>query len=322
VVVPSRTVHLPLSWRDEQTELAMRKYQELVYEKAPWCPSNVEFIRRINGLPDEQAVKDIIFDADYMVLGLGDVYLGAPVATPLDPRHRLVTTKYNPARTWTPENAVGIGGAYMCVYGMEGPGGYQLFGRTVQVWSTWQQRGSFEQGTPWLLRFFDRIKFFEVSSEELADARDAFTNGSYTVQIDEGTFTLSEHEALLKAEAPSITRFKTQQQTAFEAERTRWRESGLDAELIDDVFEIANNSVDMPDNGFAVDASLPGSVWKILVKPGETVEAGAPVMILESMKMELEVTTPKTGIVHSVLCKPGQTIEAGQAVLVMTHDEN
>lgn len=322
VVVPSRTVHLPLSWRDEQTELAMRKYQELVYEKAPWCPSNVEFIRRINGLPDEQAVKDIIFDADYMVLGLGDVYLGAPVATPLDPRHRLVTTKYNPARTWTPENAVGIGGAYMCVYGMEGPGGYQLFGRTVQVWSTWQQRGSFEQGTPWLLRFFDRIKFFEVSSEELADARDAFTNGSYTVQIDEGTFTLSEHEALLKAEAPSIARFKSQQQTAFEAERTRWRESGLDAELINDVFEIADNSVDMPDNGFAVDASLPGSVWKILVEPGETVEAGAPVMILESMKMELEVTTPKAGTVHSVLCKPGQTIEAGQAVLVMTHDEN
>ena len=71
----------------------------------------------------------------YLVLGLGDVYLGAPVATPLDPRHRLVTTKYNPARTWTPENAVGIGGAYLCIYGMEGPGGYQFVGRTVQVWN-------------------------------------------------------------------------------------------------------------------------------------------------------------------------------------------
>ena len=67
-------------------------------------------------------VQRIVFDASYLVLGLGDVYLGAPVATPLDPRHRLVTTKYNPARTWTPENAVGIGGAYLCVYGMEGPG--------------------------------------------------------------------------------------------------------------------------------------------------------------------------------------------------------
>ena len=80
-------------------------------------------------------MHDIVFDAQYLVLGLGDVYLGAPVATPLDPRHRLVTTKYNPARTWTPENAVGIGGAYLCIYGMEGPGGYQFVGRTTQVWN-------------------------------------------------------------------------------------------------------------------------------------------------------------------------------------------
>ena len=91
-------------------------------DDAPWCPSNIEFIRRINGLDSVDDVKRIVFDASYLVLGLGDVYLGAPVATPLDPRHRLVTTKYNPARTWTPENAVGIGGAYLCIYGMEGPG--------------------------------------------------------------------------------------------------------------------------------------------------------------------------------------------------------
>ena len=95
----------------------------------------------------EDACRDIVFDADYLVLGLGDVYLGAPVATPLDPRHRLVTTKYNPARTWTPENAVGIGGAYMCIYGMEGPGGYQLFGRTIQVWNCWRTTPAFKPGS-------------------------------------------------------------------------------------------------------------------------------------------------------------------------------
>ena len=130
VEIESRIVHLPLSWNDEQAELAMRKYQELVRPDAPWCPSNIEFIRRINGLDSIDDVRDIVFNASYLVMGLGDVYLGAPVATPVDPRHRLVTTKYNPARTWTPENAVGIGGAYLCVYGMEGPGGYQLVGRT------------------------------------------------------------------------------------------------------------------------------------------------------------------------------------------------
>ena len=55
-----------------------------------------------------------------------DVYLGAPCAVPVDPRHRLVVPKYNPARTVTPEGAIGIGGAYMCIYPMESPGGYQL----------------------------------------------------------------------------------------------------------------------------------------------------------------------------------------------------
>ena len=119
VTVPSRIIWLPLSWDDPQTQLAAKRYQQTVRPNAPWCPNNPEFIRRINGLDSIEDVKKIVFDADYLVLGLGDVYLGAPVATPVDPRHRMVTTKYNPARPWTPENAVGIGGAYLCVYGME-----------------------------------------------------------------------------------------------------------------------------------------------------------------------------------------------------------
>ena len=152
----TRTIHLPLSWDDPQTRLAIQKYVTTVRPGAPWCcPNNIEFIRRVNGLDSIDDVKRIVFDADYLVMGLGDVYLGAPVATPLDPRHRLVTTKYNPARTWTPENAVGIGGAYMCVYGMEGPGGYQFVGRTVQMWNRFNKTSDFT--LPYLLRFFDQI---------------------------------------------------------------------------------------------------------------------------------------------------------------------
>jgi urea carboxylase len=128
MIVATRIVHMPLSWEDGSTLLAIQKYMQSVRADAPWCPSNLEFIRRVNGLDSIDEVKRIVFDASYLVLGLGDVYLGAPVAIPIDPRHRLVTTKYNPARTWTPENAVGIGGAYLCIYGMEGPGGYQFVG--------------------------------------------------------------------------------------------------------------------------------------------------------------------------------------------------
>ncbi|MBM4515931.1 carboxyltransferase domain-containing protein [Rhodococcus hoagii] len=135
LVVPSRTVRLPLSFDDPSIAEAMARYRSGVRDTAPWLPSNTEFIRRINGLGSVDDVRKAVFDAEYLVLGLGDVYLGAPLAVPLDPRHRLVTTKYNPARTWTPSDAVGIGGKYLCVYGMESPGGYQLIGRTVPIWS-------------------------------------------------------------------------------------------------------------------------------------------------------------------------------------------
>ncbi|MEW6255415.1 MAG: urea carboxylase [Pseudomonadota bacterium] len=316
VVVPSRIVHLPLSWNDEDAQLAMRKYQELVRPDAPWCPSNIEFIRRINGLPDDQAVKDVVFDAAYLVLGLGDVYLGAPVATPVDPRHRLVTTKYNPARTWTPENAVGIGGAYMCIYGMEGPGGYQLFGRTIQVWNTWRTTREFRPGTPWLLRFFDQVRFFPVSHSELAEARAAFPHGAYPVKIEETRFSYADYAADLARSAADISAFKTRQQAAFEAERARWKAEGLDSFTVDEgVFSA--DAGEVPDGCIAVCATVPGNVWKVVAAEGARVEAGDTLAIIESMKMEVPITAHAAGRVRELRLQPGRTVRSGDVVAVL-----
>jgi urea carboxylase len=221
---PSRIVHLPLSWDDPATREATRRYEHGVRADAPWCPWNIEFIRRINGLASTDDVRRIVFDASYLVLGLGDVYLGAPVATPLDPRHRLVTTKYNPARTWTPENAVGIGGAYLCIYGMEGPGGYQFVGRTVQVWNRRALGPHFSQ--PWLLRSFDQLRFFPVSAEELLDMRADQDAGRLRLTIEPATFRLEEHRRFLACHAPSIDRFRATQRTAFAEERRAWADAG------------------------------------------------------------------------------------------------
>ncbi|SIQ35035.1 urea carboxylase precursor [Rhizobium sp. RU35A] len=316
VKVPSRTVWLPLSWNDPDAELAMRKYQELVRPNAPWCPSNIEFIRRINGLPDEQAVKDTIFDASYLVMGLGDVYLGAPVATPIDPRHRLVTTKYNPARTWTPENAVGIGGAYMCIYGMEGPGGYQLFGRTIQVWNTWRKTGVFARDKPWLLDFFDQIRFFPVSHEELTEARAAFPHGGYPIRIEEGTFSYADYAAEIARNADSIGAFKQGQQAAFEAERQRWKDQGLDSFQVDEGAGPGLHG-DIPEGCFGVESAVPGNVWKLLVEEGQCVEAGETLAIIESMKMEITVTAHAAGKVRDLRAGPGRNVKAGDVLVVL-----
>ncbi|PYE18079.1 urea carboxylase [Williamsia limnetica] len=228
LVVPSRTVHLPLSWDDPATREAIERYMLGVRSDAPWCPWNIEFIRRMNGLDSVDDVHRIVYDAEYLVLGLGDVYLGAPVAVPLDPRHRLITTKYNPARTWTPENAVGIGGAYMCIYGMEGPGGYQFVGRTTQVWNHRHplRAAGFEPEHPWLLRFFDKISWYPVSADELLDLRADMAAGRGTVEISDGTFSLAEHQRFLDDNAGAITADRSAMEAARAIERQRWSDGG------------------------------------------------------------------------------------------------
>jgi urea carboxylase len=229
--VEARVVHLPLSWDDPATRLAIERYMQSVRPDAPWCPSNIEFIRRINGLRSVDDVYRTVFSASYLVLGLGDVYLGAPVATPLDPRHRLVTTKYNPARTWTPENAVGIGGAYLCVYGMEGPGGYQFVGRTLQMWNSWRTSRDFEPGRPWLLRLFDQIRFYPVSAQELLELRQEFHHGRFTLRTEPARFSLAEYEGFLAEIARETAEFEQRRNAAFREERERWRRAAEDAEL-------------------------------------------------------------------------------------------
>jgi urea carboxylase len=141
--------------------------------------------------------------------------MGAPVAVPLDPRHRLVTTKYSPARTWTPANAVGIGGAFLCVYGMEGPGGYQLVGRTVPIWHAGDD-------PPWRLRHFDELRFHAVGGDELAELRRASDAGTWSPRVRDGGFALAEHERFLAANAGAIAAFRAGREAAFAAERGAW----------------------------------------------------------------------------------------------------
>ncbi|MPY63234.1 5-oxoprolinase/urea amidolyase family protein [Streptomyces spongiae] len=318
LVVPSRTVHLPLSWDDPATREAIARYMAGVRDDAPWCPWNIEFIRRVNGLESVEDVYRTVFEAEYLVLGLGDVYLGAPVATPLDPRHRLVTTKYNPARTWTAENSVGIGGAYLCVYGMEGPGGYQFVGRTTQVWSGWQQRGAFQPGSPWLLRFFDRVKWYPVDADELLGLRADIVSGRFVPRIEEGTFSLAEYEAFLAEHADSIAEFRARQGAAFAAERDAWAASGEFARAeATDTAPAPPATVTVPDGGRLVEAEFAASVWQLNVREGDTVTTGRPLLTLEAMKMESRVHAPMDGVVHEILTHPGAQVEAGTALLVL-----
>jgi urea carboxylase len=318
--IPSRIVHLPLSWDDPAIHQTIERYMAVVRDDAPWCPDNIEFIRRANGLESADDVHRTVFDASYLVYGLGDVYLGAPVATPIDPRHRLVTTKYNPARTWTPPNVVGIGGAYMCIYGMEGPGGYQLFGRTIQVWNTWRQGGAFSEGKPWLLRFFDQIRFFPVSHEELTEWRRDFPLGRRTIEIEETEFRLADYRAFLAENAESITAFEARRNAAFAAERAEWERRGeFDriASLTEAVDDEPADIIVLPEGAELVEAPFGGSIWKLMKAPGDLVAAGETIAVMEAMKTEFPLVSPAAGTVAALYVAERQSVMPGAPMLAL-----
>jgi len=79
----------------------------------------------------------------------------------------------------------------------------------------------------------------------------------------------------------------------------------------------AENDTDDPEGQQAVAAHMTGNVWKILVDEGAMVEAGQPVVIVESMKMEMEIATPVAGRVAGLRCQVGRTVRAGDIVALI-----
>ena len=111
---PSRKIYLPIALRDRWSKLAEERYMAGIRSKAAYLPSNIDFIGENNGLPKEgpSCVTEKLVSSSWLVMGVG-FFLGCPFTLPVDPRCRLTVPKYNPARTWTADGAVGLGGSMM-----------------------------------------------------------------------------------------------------------------------------------------------------------------------------------------------------------------
>jgi biotin carboxyl carrier protein len=64
-------------------------------------------------------------------------------------------------------------------------------------------------------------------------------------------------------------------------------------------------------------AVMPGFVKELLVSAGETVEVGTPLLVLEAMKMQNEISAPASGVVQSIAVVPGQAVKAGDVFLTL-----
>ena len=154
-----------------------------------------------------------------------------------------------------PPGSVGIGGVYMCIYGMDSPGGtavtvvrprmtplcagYQFVGRTVPMWNTHAVPPDY-RGQPNLLRNFDQVRsavallalrmsrlsqvrFVRVSEEELETARAAFRAGAHRISITEELFSLDAYLESLSSAAHEIAEYRKKQVGARVSLRVRRR---------------------------------------------------------------------------------------------------
>jgi urea carboxylase len=201
---------------------------------------------------------------------------------------------------------------------MEGPGGYQFIGRTLQMWNTFRSTSDFPPGKPWLLRFFDQVRFHPVSAAELLEIRDSFPRGRYSPRIESREFRLRDYHSFLDSIQPAAEAFKAHQQQAFEAERERWAETSQETYL-EPPEPLAMSEADsrMPEGCRAVRSPIAASVWNVAVQPGQKVDAGQKLIVLESMKMEIVVAAPSSGVIEKVSCDKGALVLAGQVLVAL-----
>jgi urea carboxylase len=201
---------------------------------------------------------------------------------------------------------------------MEGPGGYQFVGRTVQMWNRYRQTADFAEGKQWLLRFFDQIRFYPVSAEELLQMREDFPQGRFSLRVENTTLNLGEQRRFLAANAASIASFKARQQRAFEEERERWKQSGTPIMEAEPAANGAPPEVsEVPDGCIAVGSPVTGSVWQVPVGPGARCAAGDTLVVVEAMKMEVPILAEQAVELVEVRCARGRTVSAGETVLVV-----
>ncbi|KAK4073255.1 uncharacterized protein Triagg1_5535 [Trichoderma aggressivum f. europaeum] len=302
-----RHLRLPLAFDDAVCRAAVERYASTIRGEAPQLPSNINFLQELNGIED---ISVLLHSATFLVVGLGDVFLGSPCAVPLDPRHRLFGTKYNPSRSFTPRGAVGIGGQYLCVYATDSPGGYQLVGRTKDIWASPETLSS-NVNPPWLFRQFDRITFYPVTEEEL-DSQPA----DKPIQIVEGELDLIWYESLLADNKELIAQHRAQQ-----------RASMLNVPFLEDLLKPyihksrtvkgASKGERGSAYGSQVPSTIPGRCFEVHVRPGQKIIKGHPLVSIESCKMEVVVRSSLDGACSAVLVEAGDNVDAGDVLVVI-----
>ncbi|KAH8685367.1 urea carboxylase [Tricladium varicosporioides] len=329
VLVPVRTICLPVVLDHPDLTQCLSRYMTTIRPTAGYLPDNVEYLRKANGLSSRREVFEILLKSRFLIVSVGFL-VGNPILYPLNPMSQIMAQKFNPTRVSTPGGTVGIGGSLFSLYPVEQPGGYMMLARTLETWDTFGSKPGFSPTNPWLWEPFDMVTFKEVSVQEYDKINAEFVAGRYQFEISNDVFDLQKiHGELESAKTnPGVMRFKEgqkrgiAQELAVENEMfSKWtttlaENAAKEEERLKEIMLLNPNPVN-------IESPIDANVWKVEVEVGERLKKGQVVVILEAMKMEINVLVPDEAvgsIVQAIASKPGSTVAPGHLLIVAKGD--
>lgn len=340
ITMPNRTFKLPLTFTHPRLDESIERYMSNQRPYASYLPDNFKFVAENNGITPEEFRK-LWLTAEFVCIGVG-FFMALPLGLPADPRHRLISPKMNPSRTFTPEGTVSWGGSCLAIYPVDSPGGYMLNGLTLPSCDKLGYKRGFSQDRPWLYEDMDVITFYEVSEEEYEREIALFRSGRYEFKVEPTTFDMKRHNELLKSVKDEVVGIKKKQEEAQEKmvnlEKellAKWDEekkaSGVSMESIQSLLdgELDHASFPQPDhmltviidpNIEAIEAPVNANVWKVLVEEGQVLEKGQVATILEAMKMEINVAVDDRfagSKIEKVLIQPNDIVQSGKPLVLV-----
>ncbi|OAA34507.1 Allophanate hydrolase subunit 2 [Beauveria brongniartii RCEF 3172] len=300
-------------------QASVERYMHTQRPTASYLPDPIEFIARSNGLKSKQEVLDKVLSTRILVVGVG-FWSGTPIGFPVDPRCRLMVPKFNPSRTFSPAGGLGIGGCFFCCDPTDAPGGYVNFGRTLPGWDKFCVNKSFGD-RPWLFENFDQLSFYVVDENEFEGIYSRFQAGKYQFDITQTEFDVDEYTRFCESVADETAEFRARQEeaTVVETEKekrifTQWQnEQKVERDSVPSLEDI--------DDTLKIEATMHASIYKIKVHKGETIREGDILIILEAMKMEINmrVSAAQAGlVVESVTVAPCDIVKPGDVVMVLS----
>lgn len=188
-VLNTRIVDVPVLYNDPWTHEAMMRFRDRHQDPES---TDLEYGARTNGFDTVEAFIEHMAGNPWIVTMLGFVP-GLPFCYQLEPQERQIQVpKYVRPRTFTPERAFGVGGAFAVVYPVQGAGGYQLYGLSpTPVLDVKQQMADFEDSIVFP-RAGDILRYRSIDRAEFDTTRTQVEAGEFRYRQREVEFSPAE----------------------------------------------------------------------------------------------------------------------------------